>query len=104
MRLTQRRRLGFAVGAVFGQHQRSEGHGDDLLGLPAVGPSSGDLGQLHRTKQEEVSLVCVICIPIYLQNSLLSIDRRICSDADAKPKVEALDSPVDLRPDPHRWS
>lgn len=48
MRLTQWDGLGFAIRAVFRQHQWSKGHRDDLLGLPAVGPCSGDLGQLQK--------------------------------------------------------
>lgn len=63
MRLTQWDSLGFAISAVFRQHQRSEGHGDDLFGLPAVRSCSGDLGQLQKIQQDEItSLFLLQCV------------------------------------------
>lgn len=53
MRLTQLDRLGFSICAVLRLHQRSEGHRDDLLGLPAVWSCTGDLRQLEKIPQNE---------------------------------------------------
>ena len=61
MRLTQGDSLGFAIRAVFRQHQRSKGHRDDLLGLPAVRPRAGDLGQLQKIRQDELFSQLICC-------------------------------------------
>lgn len=53
MRLTQWDSLGFAICAVLRLHQRSEGHRDDLFGLPAVWSCTGDLSQLEKIQQDE---------------------------------------------------
>lgn len=45
---------------MFGQHQRGEGHRDDLFGLPAVQSRSSDLGQLHKTEGQSFNtFVCI---------------------------------------------
>lgn len=51
LRLTQWDGLGFAVSVVFRQHQGSEGHRNDLFGLPAVQICTGDLGQLEKNSR-----------------------------------------------------
>lgn len=65
MRLTQWDSLGFAIRAVFRQHQRSKGHRDDLFGLPTVRPGAGDLGQLQKIQRDEttaISSLNLLCV------------------------------------------
>lgn len=73
MRLTQWGGLGFPICAVFRQHQRSKGHRDDLFGLPAVRPCTGDLGQLQEIQQDEFrsALVLVLCVCVVVRPDLI---------------------------------
>lgn len=54
---------------MFREHERCKGHRDDLFGLPAVQPCAGDLGQLQKIQQDEITshffLILFVCVVFF---------------------------------------